>query len=141
MRATPPTPTPLSPPRPRSGKPSRTTLSAGRAAVVPLRGDVWWVSLDPAQGSEFRKTRPCLVLSANALNRLRSAVVVVPLSTAANAHPPITVPVTCQDRDAVAVIDQVRAVAKHRLRARIETARAEDLRSVLAALARILEIR
>ena len=96
---------------------------------------------DPTQGSEIRKTRPCLVLSATALNRLRSTVVVVPLSTAAKAHPPITVPVTCQDRGAVAVIDQVRAVAKHRLRARIETASEEDMRNVLAALARILEIR
>lgn len=116
-------------------------MSAGRAAAVPERGEVWWVSLDPAQGSELRKTRPCLVLSANMLNRLRSTVVVVPLSTAARAHPPITVPVTCGGRDAVAVIDQVRAVAKHRLRARIEAASAEDIRTVLAALARILEIR
>ena len=116
-------------------------MSAARGAVVPQRGDLWWVSLDPTQGSEIRKTRPCLVLSANALNRLRLTVVVVPLSTTAKAHPPITVPVRCGDRDAVAVIDQVRAVAKHRLRARIETAREDDVRSVLAALARILEIR
>jgi mRNA-degrading endonuclease toxin of MazEF toxin-antitoxin module len=81
------------------------------------------------------------VLSANALNRLRSTVVVVPLSMAAKAHPPITIPVTCQARNAVAVIDQVRAVAKHRLRGRIETASGEDMRNVLAALARVLEIR
>lgn len=116
-------------------------MSAGRDAVVPRRGEVWWVSLDPTQGSEIRKTRPCVVLSANALNRLRSTVVVVPLSSAARAHPPITVPVTCRGRSAVAVIDQVRAVAKHRLRGRIEPAREEDMRTILAARARVLEIR
>jgi mRNA interferase MazF len=115
-------------------------MSAGRHAVVPQRGEVWWVSPDPTQGSKIRKTRPCLVLSANALNRLRSTVVVVPLSTAAQAHPPITVAVRCRQRDAVAVIDQVRAVAKHRLRAKIETASDEDMRNVLAALARVLEM-
>lgn len=116
-------------------------MSTARDAVVPQRGDLWWVSLDPTQGAEIRKTRPCLVLSANTLNRLRSTVVVVPLSTNARAHPPITVPVRCQDRDVVAVVDQVRAVAKHRLRARIETASDNDVRAVLLALARILEFR
>ena len=108
--------------------------------MTPQRGEVWWVSLDPTQGSEIRKTRPCLVLSANPLNRLRNTVVVVPFSTAAGAHPPITVAVTCQGKEAVVVVDQVRAVAKHRLRTRIETATPETLQAVLAALARILEM-
>ena len=60
---------------------------------APLRGEVWWVSLDPTQGSEIKKTRPCLVLSSSVLNRLRQTVVVVPYSTDAGSHPPITVPV------------------------------------------------
>jgi mRNA interferase MazF len=106
----------------------------------PLRGEVWWASLDPTEGSEIRKTRPCLVLTADALNRLRATVVVVPYSTAAGSHPPITVPVTCQGRPAVAVIDQVRAIAKHRLKERIETAAEADVSSVVTALATILEI-
>ncbi|MBI5606614.1 MAG: type II toxin-antitoxin system PemK/MazF family toxin [Deltaproteobacteria bacterium] len=38
------------------------------------RGEVWWVSLDPTQGSEIKKTRPCLVLSTNILNRLRKTM-------------------------------------------------------------------
>ena len=54
------------------------------------RGDVWWVTLDPTQGAEIQKTRPCVVLTHNALNQLRRTVIVVPLSTAASAHPPIT---------------------------------------------------
>lgn len=106
----------------------------------PQRGEVWWVRLDPTQGSEIRKTRPCLVLSANALNRLRKTVVVVPFSTAAQAHPPVTVAVECQGRAAVAVIDQVRAVAKPRLQSRIETASPQTLQAVLSALGQILEI-
>ena len=108
--------------------------------MSPQRGEVWWVHLDPTQGSEIRKTRPCLVLSANALNRLRKTVVVVPFSTAAQAHPPLTVAVQCQGREAVAVIDQVRAVAKQRLQSRIEIATPQTLQAVLSALGRILEI-
>ena len=108
--------------------------------MTPHRGEVWWVSLDPTQGSEIRKTRPCLVLTGDALNRLRGTVVVVPYSTGAGAHPPITVAVTCQGNDAVAVIDQVRAIAKHRLKERIETATAADIAAVGAALSEVLEL-
>ena len=108
--------------------------------MEPQRGEVWWVNLDPTQGSEIKKTRPCLVLTTNVLNRLRNTVVVVPLSTAAKAHPPITVPVTCQGKDVVAVVDQVRAVAKHRLRTKVETATPQTLQAVVSALSQILEI-
>ena len=67
-------------------------------------------------------------------------MVVVPFSTAARAHSPIPVPVTCQGKDVVAVSDQVRAMAKHRLRAKIEEAPPKTLTAVTSALAQILEI-
>jgi mRNA interferase MazF len=105
------------------------------------RGDVWWVTLDPGQGSEIKKTRPCVVLTHNTLNQLRKTVVVVLLSTAANPHPPITVPVTCQGRAAVAVIDQIRAVAKHRLQSKVETLATKDLEAITRAISTILELR
>ena len=104
------------------------------------RGEIWWVSLDPTQGAETKKTRPCLVLSQDTLNRLRRTVVVVPLSSAAKAHPPITVPITCQGKSAVAIIDQIRAVAKHRLRTRVEVAVADDLEAIAKAVAKVLQL-
>ena len=105
------------------------------------RGDVWWVSLDPTQGSEIKKTRPCVVLTHNTLNKLRKTIVVIPLSSAASPHPPITVPVICQEREVVAVIDQIRAVAKHRLKSKIEMIAPNDLNAILRALSTVLEIR
>lgn len=108
---------------------------------IVARGEVWWVSLDPTQGSEIRKTRPCVVLTHDTLNRLRRTVVVIPLSTAAKPHPPIAVQVTCQGQPAVAVIDQVRAVAKHRLKSRIEAMTSVDLTAISRAISTILEIR
>jgi mRNA interferase MazF len=105
-----------------------------------LRGDVWWVSLDPTQGAEIQKTRPCLVLTSNILNRFRQTVVGVPLSTSARAHPPISVAVTCQGKPVVAIIDQIRAVSRQRLKSKIETASPAMLRAVSKALADILEL-
>jgi mRNA interferase MazF len=104
------------------------------------RGDVWWVSLDPTKGSETKKTRPCVVLTHNMVNRLRRTVVVVPLSTKAKPHPPITVPVTCDGKSAVAIIDQVRAVTKQRLQSRIEEMKIEELQEICMALSSILEL-
>lgn len=99
------------------------------------------MSLDPTQGAEIKKTRPCVVLTHDTLNQLRRTVVVIPLSTAAKPHPPITVPVTCQGQSAVAVIDQIRAVAKHRLKSKLETMTSNDLAAIGRAISTILEIR
>lgn len=110
--------------------------------MIPIkRGDVWWVSLDPTQGAEIKKTRPCLVLSHDTINRLRRTVVVVPLSSAGKPHPPITVPVTCQGQTAVAIVDQLRAVAKHRLKSQIEALDPEELQEVCQAVSSVLELR
>ena len=105
------------------------------------RGEVWWVSLDPTQGAEIKKTRPCVVLTHDTLNQFRRTVVVIPLSTAARPHPPITVPVTCQGQPAVAIIDQIRAVAKHRLKSKLEDMTSNDLAVITRAISTILEIR
>jgi len=105
-----------------------------------LRGDVWWVSLDPTQGAEIQKTRPCLVLTSDILNQFRQTVVVVPFSTSARPNPPISVGVTCQGKPGVAIIDQIRAVSRQRLKSKIETASPATLRSVERALEQILEL-
>jgi len=90
---------------------------------------------------KIKKTRPCVVLTHDTLNQLRRTVVVVPLSSAAKPHAPITIPVTCQRDSAVAVIDQIRAVAKHRLKSKIEPLDRDELDEVCRAVSTILEIR
>ena len=107
-------------------------------AAAIRRGDIWWVGLDPTQGSEIRKTRPCLVITYDVLNDLRRTVVVIPISSSAEPHPPITVAVTCQGKPGVAIVDQIRAVAKHRFRSRIKRATETDIIAVTNALSQIL---
>lgn len=104
------------------------------------RGDIWWVSLDPTQGSEIKKTRPCLVLTHDTLNELRRTIVVIPLSTAAQSNPPITIPLDCAGKKSVAVIDQVRAVAKHRLQSKLGESSESDLATVEGALKTVLQL-
>jgi mRNA interferase MazF len=91
-------------------------------------------------GSEIAKTRPCLVLSTNVLNERRRTVVVIPFSTSPQASPPLLVPLRCAGRDAVAVIDQIRAVAKERLERCEGELSPGDLTVVEQALRDILEL-
>lgn len=107
---------------------------------MPLRGEVWWVRLDPTVGSEIAKTRPCLVLSTNVVNERRRTVVVVPFSTSPTASPPLLVPIQVGGQTVVAVIDQIRAVAKERLRDRIGEITASDMAAVESGIRRILEL-
>ena len=107
---------------------------------MPRRGEIWWARLDPAVGSEISKTRPCVVVSNSLINQHRRTVVVVPLSSAPQAAPPILVPVECAGRSVVAVVDQVRALAKERLDRRIGEMSAKHLEAVEQGLRQVFEL-
>jgi len=48
------------------------------------RGDIYLVSLDPTSGHEQRGTRPVLIVSPGAFNRLTKTPVVLPITTGGN---------------------------------------------------------
>jgi mRNA interferase MazF len=108
--------------------------------IIPDRGEIWWVALDPTLGSEIRKTRPCIVISVKVLNERRRTAIVVPLSSSPRASPPILIPITCDGRPAVAVSDQIRAVAKERLRSRLGVVAEEELAALEDGLRQIMQL-
>src|SRR6266481_1070982 len=97
------------------------------------RGEIWWVNLDPAIGREIKKRRPCVVLSANEINRLRATPVVIPLSSSPQAAPPIVLAIPSAGKDSVAVVDQLRAVDKKRFVNRAGVLSDHDLRNLETA--------
>lgn len=46
-----------------------------------LRGQIWDVRLDPVEGSEMGKTRPCLVISMDLANRFSKRIIIAGIST------------------------------------------------------------
>ena len=104
------------------------------------RGEIWWVDLDPTRGGEIRKSRPAVVLTANALNRARRTVVVVPLSTGPAPRPPIVLAMPSAGEGSVAVCDQIRAVDRGRLTRQAGTLSAADLRAVEGGVRAVLEL-
>jgi mRNA-degrading endonuclease toxin of MazEF toxin-antitoxin module len=80
------------------------------------------------------------VLSANALNRVRRTVVVVPLSTGPVPHPPIVVAAPSAGERSAAICDQVRAVDKARLVRLAGVLTSHDMRTIENGVRRVLEL-
>lgn len=76
--------------------------------------DVILVNLDPTVGSEIRKTRPCVIISPDEMNRHLKTVVIAPMTS--KSHPyPTRVIVLHNKTNGFMVIDQVRTIDKHRI--------------------------
>ncbi len=82
--------------------------------MVIHRFDVFLVNLDPTVGSEIRKTRPCVVISPDEMNRFIRAVIVAPMTTKGHSYP-TRVACRFESKDGQVVLDQIRTVDKERL--------------------------
>lgn len=83
-------------------------------ALVVSRFDVFLVNLDPTQGHEIKKTRPCLVISPDEINQFIGTAIIAPMTTKGHDYPS-RVPVTFQRRKGQIVLDQIRTIDKSRL--------------------------
>jgi mRNA interferase MazF len=83
-------------------------------AVVVQRFGVYLVTLDPTVGSEISKTRPCVVISPDEMNRNIRTAIIAPMTTAQKQYP---TRVACRfgGRSGEIVLDQIRTVDQSRL--------------------------
>ncbi len=81
---------------------------------TPRQDEVWLVTLDPTQGVEIQKTRPCLVVSPNEMNAHLRTVIIAPMTTVIRPYP-TRVAVRFQGKRGQVALDQVRAVDQQRL--------------------------
>jgi len=98
------------------------------------RFEVWLINLDPTVGSETRKTRPCLVVSPDEMNRHIATVIVAPMTTKSRPYP-TRVPCRFQGKAGQIVLDQLRTVDKTRLVRRLGQISDKTRRATLATLA------
>ena len=72
------------------------------------------VNLDPTIGSEIKKTRPCVIISPDEMNKHIDTVVLAPMTTNMKCYP-TRVPIDHDGRKGMILIDQIRTVDKSRL--------------------------
>lgn len=83
-------------------------------AVVVQRFDVFLINLDPTVGSEIKKTRPCLIISPDEMNRYIRTVIVAPMTTAGKDYP-TRIRCEFQGKNGQIILDLIRTIDKSRL--------------------------
>lgn len=72
------------------------------------------VNLDPTIGSEIKKSRPCVIVSPNEINKFLNTIVVAPMTTNLNKYP-TRINVKHNDKEGMIAIDQIRTIDKSRI--------------------------
>jgi mRNA interferase MazF len=116
------------------------------SSSVPVmrRGDVFWVDLDPARGSEANKIRPAVIISNNGANTAahqngRGTITVVPVTSNITRVYPFQVLIEAVDhpglrRDSKALVEQIRVVDVSRIGRRITALSPITIKKLEAAM-------
>ena len=72
------------------------------------------VNLDPTIGSEIKKTRPCVVISPNEMNKFLRTIVIAPMTTSSKSYP-TRVEIKHENKIGWIVLDQIRTIDKQRI--------------------------
>ncbi|KAA0991968.1 type II toxin-antitoxin system PemK/MazF family toxin [Dyadobacter aurulentus] len=105
--------------------------------MVIKRYDVYWISLDPTQGSEISKIRPCLIVSPDELNQYLRTVVILPITSTIKNYP-WRVDCTVQNQKGSIAADQIRVVDKSRLGSKIGNLSAIEIKKLKQVMQEML---
>lgn len=101
--------------------------------MVIKRFDVFLVTLDPTVGSKIQKTRPCVVISPDEMNRFIQTVIVAPMTTKGRTYP-TRMECRFKGKRGFVVLDQIRTVDKTRLVRRLGRIDNQTRSAVLSVL-------
>ena len=82
--------------------------------MVVNQYEIYLINLDPTVGHEIKKSRPCLIISPNEMNKYISTVIIAPMTTKSHNYP-TRVKLKFDNKTGWIVLDQIRTVDKLRL--------------------------
>ena len=78
------------------------------------RFEVYWVNLDPTEGAEIKKKRPCIIISPDEMNNSLRTVIIAPMTSTLKTYPS-RVGLNFKGKKGQVVLDQIRTIDKTRL--------------------------
>jgi len=72
------------------------------------------VNLDPTMGNEMKKTRPCVVISPDEMNRFLQTIVIAPVTSTSKTYP-TRIPIKQGKTKGWVVLDQIRTIDRRRI--------------------------
>ena len=100
------------------------------------RGEIWLARLDPTEGREIRKTRPCVIVSPPDIHDYLPLVIVAPMTTG-SAPAPYRIAVRFRGKQGLVLLEQIRVLDRRRL---VRCLGAVGNSTLLAALATLQEM-
>lgn len=101
--------------------------------LIVKQYDVVVVNLDSTVGSELRKTRPCVVLSPNEMNKYLKTIIIAPITSKSKSYP-TRVLIEVRGKENWIVIDQIRTIDKRRIYKKIAALNEIDSQRVKAII-------
>lgn len=102
------------------------------------RFDVYLIDLDPAVGSEIRKTRPCVIVSPNEINHNLNTAIVAPLTTILKDYPS-RISLRFQSKNGQVALDQIRTVDQIRFIKKLGTVGTSTAKKISGVLVEIFQ--
>jgi mRNA interferase MazF len=99
--------------------------------------NVYLVNLDPTVGHEIQKTRPCLVISPDEMNKNIQTIIIAPMTTKSHKYP-TRIPVTVQNKKGWIVLDQIRTIDSIRIIKKIGKINSDTIKEVKSTIKEML---
>lgn len=100
------------------------------------RFDILLVSFDPSQGYEIKKTRPCVIVSPNEMNKYIKTIIVAPMTSRIKNYP-TRIPVVFESKEGTIALDQIRTIDKSRIIRKLGTLDTKTATLVLEILGKM----
>jgi mRNA interferase MazF len=97
------------------------------------RGEVWLARLDPTEGREIQKTRPCLIVSPPEIHDFLDTLIVAPMTTGSGAAP-YRIDTVFDEKENRILLEQIRAVDRKRLLRKLGVLDRKTIARVLGTL-------
>ena len=95
------------------------------------------VNLDPTIGSEIKKTRPCVVISPDEMNRHLRTIIIAPMTTTSKNYPS-RIEIKHDNKIGWSVLDQIRTIDKQRILKELGKLSKPEIKEVKSVLKELL---
>jgi mRNA interferase MazF len=92
--------------------------------------EVYWIDLEPAQGSEIKKVRPCVIVTPNEMNDYLNTVIVAPLTSTLKQVYPFRGEVIISNKKGWTALDQLRCIDKSRIKGKLGSLSKDEIQRI-----------
>ncbi len=91
------------------------------------------VNLDPTIGSEIKKTRPCVIISPDEINKNLRTIIIAPITSKSKPYP-TRVAIKIKGKKNWVVVEQIRTIDRRRIYKKVGKLEAKEIMALKAVI-------